>query len=200
MQQASAGAIITFSAPSGIQSASSAAANRRASQQLLTGGSIRVFMAVDLTNIAGGVSTYYAENETNETNQSMLFGAGLVAGTVRLYTLGKRFADAFYMYTSHNTNLTPAQAGLCIIEYLVTQTVARGYRNGTQVGADVSVTASNFPNASTCLINIGGRASTTVVANAASGALREIYVTGTTDDTTAGAIRAAMANQWGITL
>jgi hypothetical protein len=199
MQQASAGAIITFSAPSGIQSASSAAANRRAMQELLTGGSIRVFMAVDLTNLAAGNSIFYAENETNDTNQSIFFGASLSGGTVRLNARGKRNSDAF-VFDAHNTGLTASQAGLCIIEYLVTQTVARGYRNGTQVGGDVSVTASNFPNASTCLINIGGRASTTAIAQAASGALREIYVTGTTDDTTAGAIRAAMADQWGITL
>ncbi len=197
IQQASAGAVMVFDGTRGLQTASSAAGNRKMINHMLGGGSnaLRVFLVVN-PNVADGFRVFFSESENETTNQSTYFGFRNVSGVLRFHSAARRFSSSWTRTDS--TGLTVSTIGLCVMEWHITQTAVRIFVDGTEIGTSSAVTAGNFPNPGSCRTTLGALASATLASDPAAGDFREVYVTTTADDTTATAIRNAIIAQYGI--
>ena len=198
-QQADAGSPVAFNAagPSVIQTATKAAGNRLLQQHFFGGGSARVFIVLDGASIDAFFGAVLAETNDHQSNLSILFGAGKFGSNLRFYALARQFANAVTI--NYDSGIPLAGLGTVIVEYLITQTEWTTYLNGTE-NSTGAVTAANFPNYSDARTSLGARASDTSSADAATCAWREIFTTGTVDETHAANIRAQLAAKYSITL
>lgn len=197
IQQASAGAVLQFAATRVLQTSNNVAGNRKMINHMLGGGSngIRAFMVLDANTISTADTVWFCETDRVDFNQAIWFATRVLSGTVRITGGGKRFSDAYGI--SANTGLSQAALGLCILEFLITQTTWEAFVNGTSIGTG-AVTAANLPNPGTCRTTIGALATDVASAAPAVGNFREIYVTTNQDATVRGNIITALKTQYGI--
>ena len=198
-QQADSAAPVTFDAagPTIIQTAAKAAGNRLLQQHLIGGGSARAFIVLNGASITSFFAAVLTESNDNQSNLSILFGAGKFGNNLRFYALARQFANAVTI--NYDSGVALAGLGTVIVEYLVTQSAWTTYLNGTENGSG-TVTPANFPTHAEARTSLGGRASTTASNDNATCDWSEIFITGTVDETHAANVRARLAAKYSITL
>ena len=198
-QQASAGAPIVFNSASSrlLQTAVNSAGNRLMQNCLTAGGVLRLFAVVDGATLGSGISILLSESASSTSSQSILFSVSQNTTNIAAYISATGSGgSAFTGNVTSSINAT--SAGLFLFEVSVTQSAWQIWVNGVSIGLG-PVTAANFPDGGVWT-TLGARANGTAASFPFTGAVYEVFVTGTADGSTLAAIRDQLATKYSITL